>query len=102
MIYRTQGAWVAGGWKQGTPTPIPAFGTLTIATDKQLRMFPEGDRIEGAILFVTTQPIYPTSEALEQTSDKILWHGLMYRVQAVGPWSDNGFYAALLVRMLGS
>jgi hypothetical protein len=101
-IIRTHGEFGAGGWIAGTPQTIPAFGTLTIAGDKALRQFPEGDRIEGSILFITTQPLHVTSEVGSAISDKILWHGVLYKVQAVGTWSDNGFYAALLVRMPGN
>jgi hypothetical protein len=100
-ILRTTGTFGAGGWIANAPQTIPAFGTLTIAGDKALRQFPEGDRVDGSILFVTTQPIHTTSENQSAISDKILWHGTLYRVQAVGPWSDNGFYAALLLRMPG-
>lgn len=100
-IYRSQGQFGPGGWVNQT-TQIPAYGSLQPATAKSLQMIPEGDRVEGAIQFFTTQPIYSTSEDQSRISDQIMWQENMYRVSGIFKWNEFGYYGAILVRMTGS
>lgn len=101
-IIRQTGAFAAGGWQVLSTQEIPAFGVIGIASPETLSMIPEGDRVSGAIEFVTAQPIYETLASTSGISDKIIWNGNTYRVQSVAPWPMNGFYDAILVRMTGT
>lgn len=101
-IIRQTGSYAAGGWQVLSTQHIPAWGILGIASPESLEMIPEGDRVSGSIEFVTNQPIYETLAAVSGISDKIMFNGNMYRVQSVAPWSMNGFFDAILVRMTGA
>lgn len=98
-ITRTPGTYGAGGWVQGAPFPIPAYGPIGIAEDEALLQVPEADRVTGSLQFVTVTPIYKTMAG--QTSDTIIWLGNVYRVISVAPWKHAGFYSAILVREKG-
>lgn len=98
-ITRTRGAFGAGGWVTQAVETIMLFGVLTIASDNALEQVPEGDRVKGSLQFITVGPIYETRPGA--ISDKATWHGEKYRVQSVGPWVDNNFYSAIMVRMRG-
>lgn len=105
-IYRSTGSWAAGGWKEKI-TQIPASGVVTIVDPETLAQVPEGDRIKGSIMFVTSTAIYETladrpADGGGGTSDEIRWNGQKYRVAYVSPWAEMaGFWAAVLVRTKG-
>lgn len=101
MLLRSTGEFVAGGF-QSTTTQIPFSGIAEPASDAELQMIPEGDRVTQAFTFISTQPMY-TTRAGDQAgvSDKILFQGSTYRLMNVGPWQAHGFYSALGLRMEG-
>ncbi len=101
-ILRSEGSFVAGGW-QDKKTSIPVWGVVTVATDKQLQMIPEADRVTGARMFLCEQPLYTTSEMNSGTSDILVWGNQQYRVLSVGPYENRGgYYCAIASRMSGS
>lgn len=103
ILYRSVGSWVNGRWTEGTPTEIPARGTIIPAGSKDLLLLPEGDRITGAISIYNRGEIYQThQEPYEGTSDKIYWRGDCWKVGAVEPFGDYGFWHAVAVRMAGN
>jgi hypothetical protein len=61
-ILRSVGQYVLGGF-QSTTTAIPMFGPVQQASDKEINMLPEADRIGGARSFWCVQPIYTTRGA---------------------------------------
>jgi hypothetical protein len=103
----TGGKFAAGGWQDET-VDVPAYGVINVADDEALAQVPEGDRVAGSLQFLTGQPVYQTQvdrgagNDTPGVSDKVIWNGLEYRVQAVGPWQNRGFYSAILVRMRGA
>jgi len=102
-VYRTTGAFVSGGWQANPPQVIPMWGVVSIADDEALNMVPEGDRVGGALSFVTDQMIYRTSKDTMGTSDTLLYNGQLYRVLAVAPWRRlAGLTVAVLTRMEGA
>lgn len=105
-VLRTSGQWVNGGWAEGPTTSIPVFGVITIADAKALEMVPEGDRITGSVQIFCNTPIYPTAVGdrpdAPATSDKVRWHGTLYRLMNVSDWCSWGFYSAIGVRMEGA
>jgi hypothetical protein len=101
-IIRTTGYFGPGGWLTNPPKTICAGGVVSIADDRALRMVPEGDRVVGSLMYITTTQIFVTNAAGSQTSDQVQWNGDLYRVQSVGSWVQNGFYVAVLLRITGA
>ena len=103
VVIRTAGKFGAGGWiASNHPQQIPAWGPITVADNKTLEMFPEGDRISGSLHVISRTKLLSTSEALGVISDQIVWRNNTYRVQSVAQWGDFGFWQALMVRETGS
>jgi hypothetical protein len=58
-ILRSTGKFVLGGF-ESVVTPISMFGPVQQASNKELQMLAEADRIGGVRSFWSTQPIYVT------------------------------------------
>jgi hypothetical protein len=58
-IERSSGQWVSGGF-QSVTTPIQVIGPVRVASDKEIRMLPEADRVGSIRSFYATQEIYTT------------------------------------------
>lgn len=104
-ILRSSGTWVKGDW-ENIETAIQSYGAMQPATDRELQMLPEGDRISGALSVWSSAPLYTTgtvgqNDPNAHISDLILWHGEKYRVLGVKPWQDDGYYRAIATRMSG-
>ncbi len=101
-INRSTGAFVLGGYANST-TPVAASGIITVAKERDLAQVPEGDRVTGAMLFYSTQPIYLShgGSGAAATSDTITWRGDTYRIAKVWPYGDFGFFKAFGVRVSG-
>ena len=101
-VYRSTGSFINGVWTESTPTRIQMYGVITVANAKEVRMLPEGDRIQGAMDFYSTKALYVTRTGQTQgTSDKILWRGDYYKLINVKNWADYGFYSATGERIAG-
>ena len=105
-VIRSTGNFVAGGY-QTTSVTVPFYGIITVASDEDLQMVPEGDRVTGAMLFHSSQQIYttqidpaanPSSPNQQYIADKIIWRGLTYRVIKISPWVDFGYWRAIGIR----
>jgi hypothetical protein len=103
-VFRSNGSWVAGRWVEETEFSV----TLEIrciaypSTAKELEMVPEGDRVTGAMTFLTTDPLYITQGPPDsRISDKIQWRGELYKIISVLPWADYGYYMAIGERVAG-
>lgn len=101
-VQRSTGAFGLGGFTS-TPTTIPGFGVVSVATDQDLLMVPEGDLVTGAMVFHSEQQIYETQidGGQQRISDKILWNGQLYRIINVGPYPNRSYWRAIGVRMAG-
>ncbi len=58
-ILRSTGQFVLGGF-QSTVAPIPVFGPVQQASNKEIQMLQEADRVGSIRSFWCTQPIYTT------------------------------------------
>ncbi len=58
-LFRSMGQWVAGGF-QSTTTTTQLFGPVQQASNKEIAMLPEADRIGSVFAFWSTQPFYTT------------------------------------------
>ena len=102
-VIRSTGQFAAGGWQNQT-VQIEMRGISAIATDRDLEMIPEGDRVTGARLFIASQPLYVTRNLepnMSGIADQIQFGDSTYRLLSVGPWCDYGYYYAIGVRMSG-
>lgn len=101
-VYRSTGSFIDGVWTESTPKRIQMYGVIVVANARELRMVPEGDRIQGAMDFYSLSPLYVTRTGQSQgTSDKILWRGDYYKLLSVRNWIDFGFYSATGERIAG-
>lgn len=100
-LYRTTGSFGPGGW-EGVEEAITGYGIVQPASAKELRQVPEGDRVEGAMVFFSSTPLYATNTEGRQISDQIEWRGERYRLYQMLPWVDAGFYRAIGTRIKGS
>ena len=104
QVFRSKGAFVKGGWKEISQDPpsFPMKGVVAPATDKELKKVPEADRVEGSMMFWSSEELYVTRIGENQgTSDVIVWKGERYRIIKIGQYSDYGFWSAMGVRESG-
>ena len=59
-IQRSTGQWVAGGFQSTVTQSIQVFGPVRNATDKEVAMLPEADRVSRVLAFYATLPILTT------------------------------------------
>lgn len=76
-------------------------GVITVASAKEVNMIPEGDRINGAMVFYSLVPLHTTTNNPNAISDIIEWQNNKYKIMQVNPWIDYGYYQAVAVRMEG-
>lgn len=102
-ILRSQdGSWQQGKWVDAQVT-LAGYGVVQPATNQDLDMVPEGDRVSGAFLFHSSSPLYETQvNPSNAISDILVWQGQQFRILAVQQWQDYGYWQALAVRMLGA
>ena len=102
IVYRSNGEWVNGRWVEGTPTQITMRGVISVARERDLRVLREGDRVQGAMVFHSTQLIYVTNNnGTSGISDKIMWRNEYYKIISVGNYMDYGYCKAIGERMVG-
>lgn len=104
-VLRTLGSWQKGKFVLADPEELDFFGTVTVAREKDLSIVPEGDRIKGAMCFHAPKEIFITHKDEDNQSgisDIILWRGNHYRIVAVAPEIDYGYYKAIGERMEGA
>ena len=107
-IVRSVGSFVAGRWTESSPEEIEISGVCYPSSNKELQMMPEGDRVTGAITFITVNEIFTThgtkgsgSPDDAGISDKIEWNGEYYRVLWSNPFKDYGYYLSIGERIAG-
>lgn len=100
---RSSGTFGPGGFAS-TTTTITMSGVVTVAREKDLVLVPEGDRVQGAMVFYSTAEIFVTHAdgTTQGASDVLVWKGHTYRVLSVAEYSDYGYYKAIAVRTLGA
>ncbi len=101
-VQRTTGSFELGGWVSAS-TNIPGYGVVSVASEKDLEMFSEGDRPTGAMVFHSQQKIFETDTTTPTTSqyvsDILIWGGRQWRVLHVGPYPNRNFWKAIAVRL---
>lgn len=112
-IMRSTGTFIFGGWVT-TPTLVDAYGVVSVASEQDLNMLPEGDRITGVMVFHTQTRIFETQLDVppygegdvgipnQRVSDIMVWNYQQYRVLHVGPYPNRNYWKALAVRIQGA
>lgn len=98
-ITRTESEWVRGEMVPKEPLTFDLLGIVTVAQPKDLQLVPEGDRLTGAMKFITTEELYPTRQA--HKNDVITWRGAKYKIITVTPDIDYGFFRSIGTRLEG-
>lgn len=102
-VLRSTGQFVMGGnGFNSTTTSIPMFGPVQQATDKEVAMLPEADRISAVRSFWSTQPIYETrsSGPVPSTHGEVPshLHGLVYALSSLPEGPPSVYSAGLLLQ----
>lgn len=121
-IQRTTGSFGLGGWILSTPVNVPGYGIITVASNEDLQMVPEGDRVTGSMIFHSMMRIYETEldggygssiygdndnptntfgPGIQHFSDQIRWRGQLYKIISVAPWADFGYWRVIGTRLSG-
>ncbi len=92
QVIRFTGTWNQGEYTQAPSAPITMTGVIQPASSQDaVRFAPEGERLSNLIVvYCTTEIQY--SDAKQQESDIIVWHGNRYRVAQVRQWTDHGYW----------
>ncbi len=94
---RQQGVYVPSA-----PQTLQALGVITPASDLEVQMLPESDRVSGMILVATATPLQESSSGPPAVNaDIIAWKGKQYRVHGLMPLGAYGFNKALCGLMGG-
>lgn len=105
-VNRYTGTFQRGGYVAAAPTQLPFYGIVQVATDEDINMVPEGDRVAGMMSFISQQEMYLTDsdrpDGTSGLSDRILWNGDMYKIVARRPDVSYGFWKAVGGRMKAS
>lgn len=100
-VTRTEGHFEKGKFILDEPIKFDISGVITVASAKEVNMIPEGDRINGAMVFYSLVPLHTTTNNPNAISDIIEWRNNKYKIMQVNPWIDYGYYQAIAVRMEG-
>jgi hypothetical protein len=102
-VHRSVGHFESGGWIEDPEQIITATGIVSVASSRELRQVPEGDRVIGSMVFYSNTPLMISHQAGWQgTSDKIEWNGEYYRLIPLRAYSDYGYFKAIGVRIVGN
>lgn len=100
-VKRYAASWRDGAYCRDDDNPIVLHvaALVTVAQPKDLQVLPEGDRVTGAMKFLTNVELHVTSGAA--ISDELEWRGARYKILTVTPDVDYGFYRSIGTRLDG-
>lgn len=107
-VLRSQGgAFQSGKWTEPPPQTLNYYGTVSIASAKEVEALPEADRVHESIVINCELPLYVTRAAGEGTtgagtSDVVVWNVDKYRIVKVHNYASRGYWWSIAVRMVGA
>lgn len=104
QVFRSSGHFDLGGWQEDIQSPpsFPVSGVVYPSTAKEIDQVPEGDRVSGMMTFISSEPLYTThASGVAGISDKIEWHGELYKLIQNLPFDDYGFHVCVGSRLSG-
>ena len=103
-VTRYTGTYV-GGRFVSTPQTLSFLGPVIAANVQDINMVPEGDRVNGLMVFYTTSDnpflLSRNSEGQLGTSDEPNWRGEAYRVLQCYDYVDFGYQKVIGTRKAG-
>lgn len=93
------------GYFQTTPSSFETIGIIRPASTEDIKMLPEGDRVEGMIIIYTSVQLFGTRKAQPNAgglSDEVTWQGENYKVVQAANYSQFGYYKSMAERKLGA
>lgn len=101
-IKRSTGSFQIGGWTT-TSSDIPGWGVVSVASDDDLQIVPEGDRVTGMMVFHSVDEIFETmlEGSTQRVSDVMVWNNMTWRVIKVWPYPNRGYWKAVASRLSG-
>jgi hypothetical protein len=118
-IQRSTGHFAQGGWVLDSSVNVAGWGVVSVASEQDLMMIPEGDRVTGKMVFHTKSRIYETQldgsygsqgygqgvigtgATTQRFSDIMIWNYQQWRILAVAPYPNRRFWKAIGVRIAG-
>ena len=79
-VTRTKGHYEKGKFILDEPIKFDISGVITVASAKEVNMIPEGDRINGAMVFYSLVPLHTTTNNPNAISDTIEWQNNKYKI----------------------
>lgn len=106
-VTRRNGAFGLGTFVVTDTLTLPFWGIIQPASDEDLAMVPEGDRVTGMMSFISTAQMYKTNGegingSTQGLGDLISWRGQVYKIVITTPWADFGFWKAIGSRQSGA
>lgn len=105
VVTRRYGVFALGAFQVTSSVTVPFWGIIQPATDEDLDMVPEGDRVRGLMSFISEQEMFKTNgnglEGVQELGDLITWNNQVYKIVVTTIWKDFGFFKALGVRQSG-
>ena len=100
-VKRYAASWQDGAYTRdkGKAIALQVAVIVTVAQPKDLQLLPEGDRVTGAMKFLTNVELHATNG--EAISDELEWRGARYKILTVTPDIDYGFYRSIGTRLDG-
>jgi hypothetical protein len=90
----------SGRYIEGMETQTTIRGSIQPATQEDLRMLPEGRRVDEGMKLYTTTPLLTASPNNETNADIINYREQDFEVVAVRDWvKTTSFYRAILRRL---
>lgn len=90
QVLRSTGTWASGGFTSAVTETLELTGPVQQATDKEVSMLPEGDRVSQVMSFWATVPLYTTrgklpSPTLHTETPKGTVPGMLFTLSTVPP-----------------
>lgn len=93
---------VAKGRKvaEGETENLRITAMIAPMSQAELRRFPEGSKVEGSVLIISTTQLRTVQTSEFETADHVLYNGITYQIQSVNDWNDlGGFYEMMGERL---
>ncbi len=94
---RRSGSYVNGRWVASAPIALNFKGVIQNATPQDLKVLPEGTRIDEAIKIHTTQDLVAQIEDTN-LGDRVQYQGYWWTVYNVADRQIGGYYKALCIK----
>jgi hypothetical protein len=102
--YNTTGSHNGGSWTRVAGATYSPVGSIQPAGDKELKVLPEGERSEGAVVLRVLEPMFMEDSkqgVVEIRQTFVLWNDETWRVKKLAHWSvHTGIYKYVAVKHL--